>query len=60
MRTRTKNRACGTKKRYSSKTTANAKIRAMVRAKQIIPGSWDVYTCRFCGGYHVGHRGVRR
>lgn len=60
MITRTKGRSCGTKKRYATEKAANAKIRGLVRAKQIIPGTWEAYRCRFGGGYHTGHRGVRR
>lgn len=60
MITRTKGRSCTGKQRYASKKAALAKIRGMVRAKQAIPGWWQSYSCKFCGGYHIGHRGVRR
>lgn len=61
MKTRTKGRVCGTKRRFESKREALAAIRSLVRSKKALPGTWEAYPCRFCdGGYHMGRRGVKR
>jgi hypothetical protein len=60
MKTRTKNRSCGAKKRYDDKKSANDAIRSLVRAKKASPGWMHSYSCDHCGSYHIGHRGVRR
>jgi hypothetical protein len=60
VKTRTKNRQCGTKKRFDGKQSANAAIQSLIRAKKAVPGWMQSYACDFCNGWHIGHRGVRR
>lgn len=53
--TRTQARACEGKRRYDTKTSAQDHLAALTR-KGATRARIQVYKCRYCGGYHVGHK----
>lgn len=51
--------SCGCKQRHADATAAHAhaaSLRRLSHAKGDTRGAIDPYPCRFCGGWHVGHR----
>lgn len=57
MVTRTKNQSCTGKKRFDTRAAANDEKFRLRRAG----GSWpEVYKCKFCDGWHLGHKARRR
>lgn len=52
---RSRKQSCTRKRRYATRGNAWNSIRALISR-----GAWGFdlhpYECRFCGGYHVGHR----
>lgn len=54
---RTISRQCKGKVRYAYKEQANAAA-AYLRKKRF--GRYHAYKCKFCGGFHVGHKGVSK
>lgn len=55
-----KRRSCGKKQRHETRTQAAAHLAALIHAGAA-PFTRQVYKCRWCGGWHVGHRiGSRR
>lgn len=57
--TGTQARTCDTKRRHDTKADALAHRAALIRggASRLL---MVVYRCRFCRGWHVGHRARRR
>ena len=53
LRHREARRQCAGKQRHESKGKAEAHLRAFSR--RYGPTKMQVYFCRFCKGYHVGH-----
>jgi hypothetical protein len=58
MTTPTKTRSCTGKRRYPTEEAAQKAVRRFVQ-HGASPGSIRAYSCRHCGGYHVGHLGRR-
>lgn len=57
--TNTKTRGCGSKVRHVTRKKALAHLWRLVRRGAFLP--WlNVYRCRHCGSWHVGHRPGRR
>ena len=50
-----KARSCDGKKRYDSKTAAEKAMRGLYARKLAIT-RMVVYPCKYCGGFHVGHK----
>lgn len=48
-------RSCDHKKQHRTRAEARAAKRLLKRVER---AAFDVYRCRFCGTYHVGHRNV--
>lgn len=53
MKTRAK--VCGNKQRHATKEAAMAQFRSMRREGSI---ALQVYLCKFCKHYHVGHNRI--
>lgn len=53
--TRTRARTCGRKQRHATKAEAREQLEALVR-KGANRNQHNVYKCRFCGCWHVGHK----
>jgi hypothetical protein len=52
-----RNKSCLRKDyKYFTVTSAEEQIRRMERQGMSALGSLEVYACRFCGAYHVGHK----
>ena len=51
---RLRRKSCDGKVRHADSTAALAHIRGLIRNGGI--GQFDAYRCKFCKGYHVGHR----
>jgi len=47
--------ACSRKERHETGDNARRKMRKVIAEGDAAPGSLNVYACRVCGGYHVGH-----
>lgn len=47
-------RSCTSKKRHGTFEAADYAMRRLLRMKAG-DGRLEVYRCRFCGGFHVGH-----
>lgn len=57
--TKTKNRGCNGKVRHETRAEAKAHLWSMVRRGAFV--LWlNVYRCKHCGHFHVGHRPGRR
>ena len=56
---RIKRRSCTGKVRHVDSAAARKALRATVRHDEEHQ-TMNVYHCRFCGGYHIGHRSQRR
>lgn len=54
---RRRRRECTSKRRYETREAAWHALMTLYRTKRVVE-QWQVYTCHFCGGYHVG-RGQR-
>lgn len=54
-----KARECGTKHRHDTKTQAEAQLWSLVRAGTR-RARMQIYKCRHCGCWHVGHKRKRR
>jgi rubrerythrin len=48
-------KACKGKARHADRHTAAAALFALNRNKGY-QGPMNVYSCKFCGGWHIGHR----
>ncbi len=51
-------RSCGRKVRHATSQAASQAIKGLV-ARKGYQGRLNVYLCRFCGAYHIGHGGSR-
>lgn len=58
--TNTKNRGCTEKVRHDNRQTALAAMWSLVHRRGACPARYNVYRCRHCPGWHVGHRPRRR
>jgi hypothetical protein len=47
--------ACIRKERHETEDGARRKMRRVIAEGDAAPGSLNVYACRVCQGYHVGH-----
>lgn len=47
--------ACAHKDRFDSEDAARSRMRKVIVEGDAAPGSLNVYKCRVCDGYHVGH-----
>lgn len=56
---RTKNRACSGKDGFPYRDNALDRMYALVRKQGARLASMQVYKCKFCKLYHVGHVGYR-
>lgn len=50
-------RTCDRKVRYETQEEASAARTRLFRSGS---GGMNVYKCKFCGGYHIGHRNERQ
>jgi len=48
---------CGNKKSYLTREDACCDMGLLAKTREAIPGEYmlNVYTCKHCGGFHVGH-----
>lgn len=46
---------CTTKHPYTSEKDAEFKIKAMRKKGRIITPTLNIYKCRFCPAWHIGH-----
>lgn len=51
---RLRRRSCSRKVRHATSASAQAAITAL-HARKGYQGRLDVYICRFCGAFHIGH-----
>jgi len=51
----TKWHMCDKKKRFSAKKHAEARLKSIRKKGIIVPPDAHVYSCLFCGGFHLGH-----
>jgi len=56
MVTNTKARGCAGKRAYATREDAEAHMWRLVRSRGAALSGLNVYDCRFCAGFHVGHR----
>jgi hypothetical protein len=56
MSTRSKGRGCDGKKRHDDKDQAVGQIWSLARHRGAVPSRYQAYSCKHCGGWHVGHR----
>lgn len=47
---------CGSKVPHQSREAAGGQLAAMVKKLGVNPAMMNVYRCRFCRSWHVGHR----
>lgn len=47
--------ACARKERHDTEDAARARMRRTIAEGGASPGSLNVYRCRACDGFHVGH-----
>lgn len=52
---RIRRKQCGKKIRYVTQEEAKAAMGSMFR-RCGYPGAMNIYHCKFCGGWHIGHR----
>lgn len=52
---RIRRKQCESKKRYSTREEAERAIAQIFYHSHGYPGKLNVYHCKFCGGWHVGH-----
>jgi hypothetical protein len=53
---RIRRRQCSGKKRYATHQEAEGIMFKVIHSGKKRGGWLHVYSCRFCGGYHFGHR----
>lgn len=53
---RLRRRQCGSKVRYPTREMAKDAMCSVIRNGRKHGGWLHVYPCRFCGGFHYGHR----
>jgi hypothetical protein len=53
-------RSCLSKTRHSSQRKACCALSYLRRKYKIAPGDLQIYFCRFCKGWHVGHPKINR
>lgn len=49
-------KACGIKKRYTTVEDARNALFLVRHTQATFHGAFDVYHCRWCHGFHFGHR----
>lgn len=52
---RIRRKSCQSKKRYSTMDEAYSALRQAIKREETFKGAMNVYPCKFCGGYHIGH-----
>lgn len=57
MKTRGRGRSCSGKRRHATVAQALAHIERLGETLGAPVERYHPYSCRFCGGFHVGHRG---
>jgi hypothetical protein len=55
MTTRTRKKACESKRRYDTRREAQAHIQRLIK-QGAAPRLMNAYRCPHCKGWHVGHR----
>lgn len=56
VKTQSKGRSCTGKARHDTRAAARKALESLIRAKKARRAWNDVYACRFCDGWHVGHK----
>lgn len=56
----TKGRGCAGKRRHGTARAAEGHMRELVDRRGASPDRLNVYRCKHCGTWHVGHLGRRR
>lgn len=52
----TERRACGTKTQYETREDADDTLGFLAREKGVRRNSMNVYRCKYCDWFHIGHK----
>lgn len=52
---RIRRKQCSNKRRYATRLEAEGTMKEVIRKGKKHGGWLNVYSCRFCGGFHFGH-----